>query len=52
MRDQYSLRLIRQQIQLFEAWAKMDPVDEWENVRDLKIKGIQGKSNCYVSDSC
>ena len=52
MRDQYGLRLSRQQTQLFEAWSRMDPVDEWEKVRDFKIKSIQGKSNCYVSDSC
>lgn len=52
MRDQYGLRLSRQQTQLFEAWARIDPVDEWEKERDLKIETIQGKSNCYVSDSC
>ncbi|GGB70761.1 hypothetical protein GCM10011607_34080 [Shewanella inventionis] len=37
MRDQYGLRLSRQQTQLFEDWAGMDPVDEWEKVRDLRI---------------
>lgn len=52
MRDQYGLRLSRQQTQLFEAWARIDPVDEWEKVRDLKIETIQGNSNCYVTYGC
>lgn len=52
MRDQYGLRLSRQQTQLFEAWSRMDPLDEWEKARDLEIKGIQGNSNCHVSDRC
>jgi deoxyribonuclease I len=52
MRDQYGLRLSRQQTQLFEAWSRMDPVDEWEYKRDEKIMIIQGNSNCLISQKC
>lgn len=48
MRDQYGLRLSRQQTQLFEAWARMDPVDEWEITRDNRIKALQGNKNYHI----
>jgi deoxyribonuclease I len=52
MRDTYKLTLSKQKTQLFEAWAKMDPVDMWELERDKRIQKVQGNSNCYVTGKC
>ncbi|WP_087107254.1 endonuclease [Halomonas citrativorans] len=38
------------QQQLFEAWNRMDPVDEWELERNRRIAAIQGNGNPYVSN--
>ncbi len=48
MRDQYGIRLSKQQTRLLEAWAKSDPVDEVERHRDQRIIEIQGNGNPYV----
>ncbi|WP_368500057.1 endonuclease [Neptuniibacter sp. 2_MG-2023] len=48
MRDQYQIKLSRKQVQLFTAWDKLDPVDEWELARNNLIKKIQGNGNPYV----
>ncbi|WP_136067105.1 endonuclease [Modicisalibacter radicis] len=50
MRDEYGIRISRQQEQLFQAWAKQDPVDAWERERNRRIAAIQGSGNPYVSD--
>lgn len=33
---------------LFEAWAKEDPVDDWERERAKRIEAIQGNHNNFV----
>ena len=33
---------------LFEAWAKEDPVDDWERERCRRIEAIQGNHNRFV----
>jgi deoxyribonuclease-1 len=33
---------------LFEAWAKEDPVDDWERERNRRITQIQGNANPFV----
>ncbi|MDI3325431.1 endonuclease I family protein [Pontibacterium granulatum] len=48
MADTYGVRLSKQQRRLFEAWAKQDPVDEWERKRNRLIKERQGNANPYV----
>ena len=50
MRDQYGLKISRKQIQLFEAWHRMDPVDSWEIERNRLITEVQGNSNPYVTE--
>lgn len=50
MRDTYDIQISRQQQQLFEAWNRLDPVDEWELERNRRIAAIQGNGNPYVSD--
>ncbi|RVU30883.1 endonuclease [Neptunomonas marina] len=49
MRDQYGVRLSKQQTQLFEAWDKQDPVDHWERQRNQEIARLQGNENPYIS---
>lgn len=52
MRDRYGLRISSQQTKLFEAWARMDPVDQHERKLNEAVATIQGNSNCYVSQDC
>jgi deoxyribonuclease-1 len=33
---------------LFEAWDKLDPVDEWERERARRIESIQGNQNPFI----
>jgi deoxyribonuclease-1 len=40
--------LSRQNQQLFEVWAKADPVDDWERKRGRRIAKIQGNSNPFI----
>ena len=51
MRDQYGVRISRKQEQLFNAWAKLDPVDQWEIQRNKMISEVQGNLNPYVVNS-
>lgn len=50
MRKQYGLKISKKQSQLFEAWSKLDPVDEWEVVRNNRIRAIQGNANAYIEN--
>ncbi|MGV6479318.1 deoxyribonuclease I [Pantoea agglomerans] len=52
MRDQYHLRISRQQTQLFTAWNKLYPVTIWECERDQRIAKVQGNHNPYVQQAC
>lgn len=49
MRDRYGLRIEYDQLEMFNHWILIDPVDEWELERDKRIGQIQGNRNCYVS---
>lgn len=40
--------LSRQKRQLFEAWSKQDPVDDWERERAKRIERTQGNANPFV----
>jgi deoxyribonuclease I len=44
----YKIRLTAAQRDMFEAWSKSDPVDEWERLRDRRIEAIQGNKNPFV----
>ncbi|WP_318779689.1 endonuclease [Halomonas citrativorans] len=48
MRDAYDISISRQQQQLFEAWARMDPIDDWELERNRRIADIQGTGNPHA----
>jgi deoxyribonuclease I len=44
----YKIRLTMAQRDMFEAWSKSDPVDEWEKLRDRRIEAVQGNKNPFV----
>lgn len=53
MADSYErYRLSRQQRQLFEAWDKLYPVDNWECIRAKRIEKLQGNENIFVKKAC
>lgn len=52
MRDRYSIRLSKQQTQLFDVWNRQYPVTEWECTRDRRIANMQGNHNPYVQQAC
>lgn len=53
MADSYDkYRLSRQQEQLFNAWNKMYPVDQWECTRAKRIEKLQGNENRFVKEPC
>ena len=49
MRDRHGLRLSGYQEKLLSAWSQMDPVSDWERIRDQRIAAIQGNGNPYVT---
>jgi deoxyribonuclease-1 len=48
MAETYKIKLTNTQREMFEAWSKADPVDEWERLRDRRIEAVQGNKNSYV----
>jgi deoxyribonuclease-1 len=52
MRDRYGVKISRQQTQLFDAWNRLDPVNQEETIRNERIQAEQGQGNCYVSGDC
>lgn len=49
MVNEYRLRLSSQERKLYCIWAKTYPVDQWERVRNARIRQIQGNINPFVS---
>jgi deoxyribonuclease I len=50
MADTYGFNLSRQDQQLYTAWSRMDPPDDWEIERNRRIAAIQGRGNRFVED--
>ncbi len=48
MRDTYDLRLSKREERLYYAWNNRYPVNDWERVRNHRIKAIQAVGNPYV----
>lgn len=48
MSKRYQLRLSRQDQQLFQAWSKTYPVQEWERQRNQLIACVTGRGNEFV----
>ena len=51
MRDVHGVRIDDGEHDMFQRWSEMDPVTQWEKVRDRRITDIQGNSNPYVADA-
>ena len=49
MEQTYGFKISDQQRQLFTAWAKEDPPDEWETERNNRIAAIQGRGNPFIT---
>jgi len=45
MRDTYGLKINKKQQRLFEAWSKLDSLDEWEAERTNRIESLIGFSH-------
>ncbi|MEK7990452.1 MAG: endonuclease, partial [Thiotrichaceae bacterium] len=48
MSHTYGVKLSSQDIKLYTAWNKQDPVDDWELERNGIIKGVQGNRNPFI----
>ncbi len=48
MRDTYHLPLSQEELIQYQTWHKEYPVTAWEQVRNEKIKAIQGNGNPYI----
>jgi deoxyribonuclease I len=48
MNATYKIRITTAQRDMFEAWSKVDPVDQWERLRDRRIEAVQGNKNPFV----
>jgi deoxyribonuclease-1 len=44
--------ILEQNSELFEAWDRDDPVDDWECQRCRRIEEIQGNENSFVKEAC
>ena len=44
----YRLPISKKQRKLFDVWNREDPVDDWERMRNSRIKKIQGNENPFV----
>lgn len=50
--DRYGLALSRQREQLYNAWSRLDPVDERECLRNQRIAERTGISNPFIASAC
>lgn len=51
MEKEYDIRIGKKQRQLFEAWDRSDPVDDWERERSKRIERLQGNGNSFIEGS-
>ena len=48
MSDKYNINLSKQERAMMEAWDKLDPIDEWEKIKNIKVTKFQGNTNTYI----
>ena len=48
MSDKYNITLSKQERKMMEVWNKLDPVDEWERIKNRRVVKLQGNLNKYV----
>ena len=49
MSDKYNVNLSSQERKMFEVWNKLDPVDEWERIKNKRVYKLQGNKNNYIN---
>ena len=49
MSDKYNINLSPQERKMFEVWNKLDPVDEWERIKNKRVNKLQGNRNKYIN---
>ena len=49
MSDKYNVNLSSQELKMFEVWNKLDPVDEWEKIKNQRVYKLQGNRNKYIN---
>ncbi|MFA9374159.1 MAG: endonuclease [Poseidonibacter sp.] len=48
MSDKYNVRLSKQERRMMEAWNKLDPISEWERIKNKRVEKLQGNANPYI----
>ena len=48
MSEKYNIALTSDEIVMFKAWNKSDPVNQWEKTKNDRVKRLQGNTNPYV----
>ena len=49
MSDKYNVTLSKQEHKMMEVWNKLDPVDEWERIKNKRVFKLQGNLNRYIN---
>lgn len=49
MSDKYHISLSKQEKKMMKVWDKMDPVDEWEILKNSRVIDLQGEGNKYIT---
>lgn len=49
MSDKYNVNLSNQERKMMEVWNKLDPVDEWERIKNKRVYELQGNKNPYIN---
>jgi len=52
MHDRHGLALEPGELSRFRMWSCNDLPDQWERVRDVRIRSIQGNRNPYIDNPC
>ncbi|REL32703.1 deoxyribonuclease I [Thalassotalea euphylliae] len=52
MVKEHGAKLSIEEIDMFHQWDKLDPVDDWECMRNKRIKDEQGLENTFVAKQC
>lgn len=48
MSDKYNVTLSKQERKMMEVWNKLDPVDEWEIIKNKRVFKLQGNKNSFI----
>lgn len=48
MSDKYNINLSNQERKMLEVWNKLDPVSDWERVKNKRVLKLQGNSNNFI----